>query len=68
MDFRRFAIYSVIGGLAWTAVVTLLGFWLGQVSVVRDHVELFVLGVVALSFVPVAIEAVRSRRGVSRAS
>ncbi len=68
MDFRRFALYSVIGGLAWTTLVTLLGFWLGQVSVVRNHVELFVLGVVALSFIPVAIEAVRSRRRVSGAS
>jgi len=38
------------------------------VAVVRNHVELFVLGVVALSFVPVVIEAVRSRRRVSGAS
>jgi membrane-associated protein len=68
MDFRRFAVYSVIGGLAWTIAITLLGFWLGQVSVVRNHVELFVLGVVALSFIPVAIEAVRSRRRVPGAS
>jgi membrane-associated protein len=62
MDLRRFALYSVIGGIAWTVVVTLLGYWLGQVAVVRDHVELFVLGVVALSLVPVGLEALRARR------
>ncbi|MEI4272142.1 VTT domain-containing protein [Klenkia sp. LSe6-5] len=62
MDLRRYAIYSVIGGIAWAAGVTLLGFWLGQVAVVRDHVELFVLGIVALSLVPVAVEALRARR------
>ena len=62
MDFRRFALYSLIGGVAWTVGVTLLGFWLGQVAVVRQHVELFVLGVVVLSLVPIAIETVRSRR------
>jgi membrane-associated protein len=62
MDFRRFALYSVIGGVAWTTLVTLLGYWLGHVAVVRNHVELFVLGVVVLSFVPVGIEALRSRR------
>jgi membrane-associated protein len=66
MDFRRFALYSVIGGVAWTTAVTLLGYWLGQVAVVRGHVELFVLGVVALSFVPVAVEALRGRRARSR--
>jgi membrane-associated protein len=61
MDFRRFALYSVIGGLAWTTAVTLLGDWLGQVAVVRTHVELFIVGIVALSLVPVAIEALRRR-------
>ncbi len=62
MDFRRFALYSLIGGVAWTVGVTLLGFWLGQVALVRDHVELVVVGVVVLSFVPIAREGLRSRR------
>ncbi|WP_246080594.1 DedA family protein [Modestobacter altitudinis] len=61
MDVGRYTVNSVIGGVAWTTVVTLLGYWLGQVAVVRDHVELFVLGVVALSLVPVAVEVVRGR-------
>jgi membrane-associated protein len=64
MDFRRFALYSVLGGIAWTTSVSLLGNWLGQVAVVRQHVELFVLGVVALSLVPAALEVRRSRRTV----
>jgi membrane-associated protein len=62
MELRRFTVYSVIGGIVWTTVVTLLGYWLGQVAVVRDHVELFVLGVVALSLAPVGIEVLRGRR------
>jgi membrane-associated protein len=62
MDFRRFAVYSVIGGIAWTSGVTLLGYWLGEIALVRDHVELFIVGIVALSLLPVAIEALRSRQ------
>ena len=61
MDFRRFALYSLIGGVVWTTAVTLLGYSLGHVAVVRDHIELFILGIVALSLVPVAIEALRRR-------
>ncbi len=67
MDVRRYALWSVVGGVLWTGSITLLGYWLGQVALVRDHVELFVLGVVALSLVPVAVEVLRSRRG-SRAT
>jgi membrane-associated protein len=62
MDIRRYAIYSVIGGIAWAAGVTLLGYWLGQVDVVRNHVELFILGIVAISLIPVALEFLRARR------
>jgi membrane-associated protein len=62
MDLRRYALWSVVGGVLWVGGVTLLGFWLGQVAVVRQHVELFVLGVVALSLLPVVIEIARGRR------
>ncbi|SSC23107.1 DedA protein, partial [Klenkia terrae] len=67
MDFRRYAVWSVIGGVLWAGGVTLLGYWLGQVTVVREHVELFILGIVALSLVPVVIEVVRNRRAGSAA-
>ena len=62
MDFRRYALYSVVGGIVWAGGLTLTGHWLGQVAVVRDHVELFVLGIVALSLVPVVVEVVRGRQ------
>jgi membrane-associated protein len=62
MDYRRYVGYSAIGGIAWAAGVTLLGFWLGQVAVVRDHVELFIVGIVAISLIPVALEVLRGRR------
>jgi membrane-associated protein len=62
MDFRRYAVYSVIGGVVWAGGLTLMGHWLGQVAVVRDHVELFVLGIVVLSLVPVVVEVLRGRR------
>jgi membrane-associated protein len=65
MDFRRYALYSVIGGIAWTLSVTLLGYWLGQIAVVRDHIELFIVGVVVLSLVPIAVEALRHRRSAA---
>jgi membrane-associated protein len=64
MPFRRFFLYSMIGGIAWTTSVTLLGYGLGHVTLIRDHVELFILGVVALSLVPVAVEALRRRSTV----
>ena len=62
MNFRSYALFSVIGGVAWAAGITVLGYWLGGVQVVRDHIELFVLGVVVVSLVPIAVEYLRGRR------
>jgi membrane-associated protein len=68
MDLRRYTLNSVLGGVAWAAGVTLLGYWLGQVAVVRDHVELFILGIVAISLIPVVLEVLRGRRRAGQPS
>jgi membrane-associated protein len=62
MDFRKYAAWSLAGGVLWAGGVTALGYWLGQAAVVRDHLELFILGVVVLSLIPIGIEYLRSRR------
>jgi membrane-associated protein len=62
MNFRVFAIYSVIGGIIWAAGVTALGYWLGQVDVIRENIEKFAILIVVISLIPVAIELLRARR------
>ncbi len=62
MTMRRFVIYSAIGGVAWATGVTLLGYFLGRISFVADHIELMLIAIVAVSLVPIAFEARRSWR------
>jgi membrane-associated protein len=62
MEPRRYLTYSLIGGVAWAAGVTLLGFWLGQFAFVRANIELILLLIVAVSVLPIVVELVRARR------
>lgn len=62
MDFRRYAIYSTIGGILWGTGVTVLGYFLGQVEFVADNIELIAIGIVFLSVLPIAFELLRERR------
>jgi membrane-associated protein len=62
MRYRTFLTYNVIGALAWAVGVTALGHVLGNIDVVREHIDIAILGIIALSLTPVAIEVVRSRR------
>jgi membrane-associated protein len=71
MDRREYFTYSILGGVGWATGVTLLGFWLGGIMFVRSHVELILIGIVALSIIPIVIETIKVRalsRRTARAS
>src|ERR1041384_4947166 len=55
MDPRKYFTYSLIGGVAWAAGLTILGYFLGQVSFIRDNLEVTLLAIVFLSIVPIII-------------
>ncbi|MBS1837003.1 MAG: VTT domain-containing protein [Actinobacteria bacterium] len=63
MEYKTFVRFNVVGGFLWGIGVTLLGYYLGNVSIIADHVELALLLVVAVSLIPISVEVLRSRRG-----
>lgn len=62
MRYRTFVAYNLIGAFVWGVGVTLLGYWLGNVQFVNDHIETILVGIVAVSVIPVVIEVLRARR------
>jgi membrane-associated protein len=56
MNYRTFVTFNVVGGFAWSIGITLLGYFLGQVDVIEQNLELAILTVVAISIVPIALE------------
>lgn len=65
MDVRRFVIFNVAGGVLWSALAVLGGYWLGRIAWVSQHLSLLSLAIVAISVVPVAIQWFRARRSGS---
>ena len=66
MRYRTFVTYNLVGGALWAIGVTLLGYFLGQVDVVEENLEIAVLVIVAISFLPVVIELLRARAEARR--
>ena len=62
MDFRRFMIFSAIGGVIWAVGVTLAGYFLGTIPFVKDNIEAILLLVVLVSVIPIVIEFIKHRR------
>ncbi len=58
----EFLRWNILGGVLWGTGITLLGFWLGNVSFIGKNLEYFAVLIVALSVLPLALELLRSRR------
>ncbi|WP_085995499.1 VTT domain-containing protein [Nocardia testacea] len=68
MKYSVFLTYNVVGGVLWGAGVTMLGYLLGQIAVVRDNVDLIFLLIVAVSVLPIVWEVVKRSRAGRRKS
>ncbi len=66
MPFAKFLRYNVVGVIGWGTGVTLLGYFLGGVPFVRDHVSYVTIAFIVLSFIPIALELLRARKQIAK--
>lgn len=63
MAYSRFAMYNVVGALIWTVLFCGAGYFFGNLPVVQHNFTLVVLGIVAVSVLPVVLEVMAARKG-----
>lgn len=66
LDFRKFALYNVVGAVFWIASLTLLGYFLGKKfeKEINHYLLYIILGFIVITTLPVIIAFLR-RRSVS---
>lgn len=62
MPYGRFMSYNLIGVIIWISSMTTLGYLLGGMPLVRQHVEKAIIGIILLSVAPAVIHLLRARR------
>jgi membrane-associated protein len=67
MRYSRFLSFNVFGGIGWVLSMTLAGFALGDVAVVRRNFEKVVIGIVLVSVLPMVVQVLKSRKEASAA-
>ena len=66
MPYLKFLPYSVCGGAAWIFCLTVIGYKLGGVPIIRHNFEKVILGIIVLSLLPSVIEVVKAGRASAR--
>jgi membrane-associated protein len=60
MPAKTFAVWNVVGGILWGTGLTLLGYFLGNISFIAKNLDILAIVIVGLSFIPIIRELRRS--------
>ncbi len=61
MHYTSFLKYNIIGGILWVSLITLIGFFLGSFSFVKNNFETVILIIIIVSILPVIFEIIKER-------
>lgn len=62
MKYKTFVTYNIVGGLLWVVGITLAGYFLGTIPIIRDNFEKVVLGIIAISVLPIIIGFFKNKK------
>jgi membrane-associated protein len=62
MSYPKFLTYNVVGAVIWVGLFVLGGYYFGNIPTVRQNFTLVILAIIAISVLPIVVEAVRSWR------
>jgi membrane-associated protein len=66
MEYRRFGLFNVAGGIAWVTIFVVAGYFFGNLPVVKRNFHLVILLVIVVSLIPPFIEFMRARTASRR--
>jgi len=61
MKYKTFLLFSIVGGALWVSSMTLLGYFFGNLEIVKNNFEIVVFGIIGISLLPVIIGALKAK-------
>ncbi|AEE53868.1 VTT domain-containing protein [Haliscomenobacter hydrossis] len=59
MAWGKYMAYTIFSAAIWVVPITLLGYWFGNVPIVKENFSLVVLGVIGVSLLPILYQAAK---------
>ena len=67
MTYHHFLAYNVIGGVLWVTLFSYLGYFFGNLPIVKDNLSLVLVAIIVLSVLPAIVEIIRHKRAANKA-
>ncbi|HRJ98212.1 MAG TPA: VTT domain-containing protein [Ignavibacteria bacterium] len=62
MNYKKFVVYNIFGGIFWVTSMTLLGYYFGNIPFIKKNFEYVIIGVIILSLVPILVGYLSHRK------
>ena len=66
MNFKKFAMYNVVGAIVWVVSITSLGYILGDIPWVKNNLEYILIGLVLVVTTPVIIKLMTKKEKINQ--
>ena len=61
MSYTKFISYNIVGAVSWAALVTLMGFYFGNLPAVKSNFALVILAIIVISIMPALFEFTKQK-------
>ena len=62
MDYQKFLLYNVVGGVIWVGMFTFAGYFFGNIAFIKQNFHYAVIVIIVLSILPMAYEYIVHKR------
>lgn len=61
MHYRKFISFNAVGGICWVLLVSTLGYFFGNINVVKNNFSIVMIGIIVISIMPAVIEFLKNK-------
>lgn len=61
MSYKKYITFCILGGLLWVNLLTLAGYFFGNLEFVKNNFELVIFAIILISIVPVFVQLLKAK-------
>ncbi|MBY7024849.1 DedA family protein [Clostridium botulinum] len=62
MNYKDFILFNIIGGNLWVVILSICGYFFGNIRFVRNNLSLILIGMIIISILPAVIVFINEKR------
>jgi len=62
MNYSRFFLFNIIGGILWTSIFLFAGFLFGGIPIVKNNLNYVTLLIIFISLIPIIVELLKRKK------